>query len=1395
MPTSLYDFCQQLSASGLLSAADVEAFVAALPVNCRPQDGEALANELVRQARLTPYQAQVIAQGKARELVLGNYVILDKLGQGGMGTVLKAEHRRMHRQVALKVLSPKLVGEPDALKRFHREVEAAAKLLHPNIVTAFDADESGGTHFLVMEYVPGCDLATLVKTGGPLTVDVAVPYILQAARGLEYAHEHGVVHRDVKPGNLLVGKEGSVKILDMGLARIESAVAGADLTGTGQIMGTVDYMAPEQAKNTRHADQRADIYSLGITLWYLLTGRAAYEGETLMERLLAHREAPIPSLVEACPGITPELDIAFQRMVAKRPEDRFQSMTEVRAHLERAVNLLGSSPTVSLPGSSALGIRDSGTGSKASTGAVAAVRPAANPQVAETLLIGPAGADTDPTTNVHLSQISVRKSAASFRVVRWVLATLAVAGLVVVVTFAISSVVDRPTQVVVPPVANQPPNDAIDHEPTVPAQPAVAPFTAAEAQAHQKAWQRQLRWTQPQKNSLGMELRLIPPGTYQQGVSPADIAAIRKVSEAGFQEPELTLHMDMVERESGPRAVTLSKPFLLAAHEVTIGQFRQFVAATGYRTLAERADGGFNLETFKFDPNVLWNKPAYPSDDALPVTCVSWDDALAFCDWLSRVEKKPYRLPTEAEWEFACRAGSTTGFFHGESAIPGKDLAAESKAPVKVGSFPANPFGLFDMHGNVWELCGDWYQPISAASPPAVDPIGRPTGWTQGLRGGGFRFSPEFCRAAQRNSKFPAPHWMRNDDIGFRVACDLEPAQVLPSTDLLADLPTTGPAVRGNWGLEEGKLRLEEFPSFAWMPLAKLGSGGYRLTLTFQQPRETGNVGIVFPAGSARSLLVLDGWLDQHLSGIDKFRDAFLQERANWTATNHFRIEPGKDYRLELSVRPYRNLVSILAVVNDKPILSLTMLQPELSLVEETWLIPDRQTLAIGIGSHETMVSEARLEMLPVADYDPAAAQAAIDWVRDVGGNVVVYGYDSQLRPIQKITDLETQHNHTIEINLRGCRFPATDLDRLASLGKYPGTDGFSVQFTGMVNNSVESLNQLRSLQPLIGLFTHDCPALDHDAFASAPELIDHLEALVLVGTMPARAPQITDQTLELIGRRAKRLIVLNLERCPITDAGVRHLLTLKTLRQLNLKHTSVSPALLQQLQAALPDCKIEPPAPPAAPTAKLTSADGTIDLLPLIDPVNDKIAGTWERDKNGELHLRAGPGPSVAPFSRLTIPVAPAPDASYRLRVRFASAQDGRGMGVILPTGKTQVLAGVALVGGLGVVEGKEINMPGNPANCNATIKLGQPYVWETWVRPSGAEVEIESQLDGQPLFRWKGAQTALAMEKNWALPDASVLGLCEWSLVPFVVSEVKLELLSGEAQLLRAATKPAAP
>jgi serine/threonine protein kinase len=231
------------------------------------------------------------------------------------------------------------------IKRFQQEAQAAARLSHPNIVAAYDADEANGAHFLVMEFVEGTPLSDLLDKQGPLPIRDAVNYITQACRGLAYAHGEGIIHRDIKPSNLFLDKTGVIKIMDMGLARVDApaakptdATAAENLTAFGQLMGTFDYMAPEQAEDARKADHRSDIYSVGCTLFRLLTGRPPYYAETAVHKIIAHRDHAVPSLVEARKGCTKELNAIFHLMVAKKADDRYQSMNDLITDLGMYLN-------------------------------------------------------------------------------------------------------------------------------------------------------------------------------------------------------------------------------------------------------------------------------------------------------------------------------------------------------------------------------------------------------------------------------------------------------------------------------------------------------------------------------------------------------------------------------------------------------------------------------------------------------------------------------------------------------------------------------------------------------------------------------------------------------------------------------------------------------------------------------------------------------------------------------------------------------------------------------------------------------------------------------------------------------------------------------------------------
>ncbi len=337
------DFLGRLADSQLLSASAIETLAHSHP----DADAIGLAHALTSGDALTAYQVDAISQGRGHELRMGNYDVLDRLGAGGMGTVLKARHRRMKRVVALKVLATALSTDESFIQRFQREVETIARLKHPNIVMAYDADECELGHFLVMEFVDGRDLSSIVAKTGPLGIARAIDYTLQSARGLTYAHSQQIIHRDIKPANLLLDSTGVVKVTDMGLARLNPAAGGGSSTGitqAGGILGTVDYMAPEQAVDSTTIDHRADIYSLGCTLYFLLAGKAIYAGGNAMSILVRHREAPIPSLLSVREDIPPELDDIFKRMVAKNVNDRYASMAEVVTVLEDLASRAGAAP-------------------------------------------------------------------------------------------------------------------------------------------------------------------------------------------------------------------------------------------------------------------------------------------------------------------------------------------------------------------------------------------------------------------------------------------------------------------------------------------------------------------------------------------------------------------------------------------------------------------------------------------------------------------------------------------------------------------------------------------------------------------------------------------------------------------------------------------------------------------------------------------------------------------------------------------------------------------------------------------------------------------------------------------------------------------------------------------
>jgi serine/threonine protein kinase len=290
------------------------------------------AEFMVKQGVLTAFQARVLLAGKHKGLVLGPYKILDQLGRGGMGIVYLAEHEKLQCKRAIKVLPKENTSDALALDRFYREARAVAALDHPNIVKAYDVAEADGVHYFVMEYVQGVNLQTHLQQKGPLPWKPAVGFVAQACKGLQHAHERGMVHRDIKPGNLLVDRQGILKILDLGLARCfkneKDNLTGKYGDSSDEFMGSVDFMAPEVALGDQAVDIRTDIYSLGVTLFSLVVGKPPFEGSPA-QKLMHHQLRPVPPLHEFQPEVPETLSAVIARMTHKRVDQRYPTPASV----------------------------------------------------------------------------------------------------------------------------------------------------------------------------------------------------------------------------------------------------------------------------------------------------------------------------------------------------------------------------------------------------------------------------------------------------------------------------------------------------------------------------------------------------------------------------------------------------------------------------------------------------------------------------------------------------------------------------------------------------------------------------------------------------------------------------------------------------------------------------------------------------------------------------------------------------------------------------------------------------------------------------------------------------------------------------------------------------------
>jgi eukaryotic-like serine/threonine-protein kinase len=340
VPSSVEELLQLIRKSGMIEDQKLTAYLQRRQAGRGlPPDPREAADSMVKDGLITNFQAEQFLLGKWRGFTIGKYKLLERVGVGGMGQVFLCEHMYMKRRVAIKVLPPAKAEQPAALGRFYREARAAGSLEHVNIVRTHDIDQDGNLHFIVMEYVDGSNLLDMVKKAGPMDIRRASHYIRQVALGLDFAFKSGIIHRDIKPGNVLVDRKGVAKILDMGLARFYKDQTDMLTVKYDDkiVLGTADYVAPEQVANSHQVDIRADIYAMGASFYFLLAGHPAFPTGTVSQKLLWHRTKDPTPIRQIRPEVPEGIAAIVTKMLAKDPNTRYQTPLEVANDLEKWV--------------------------------------------------------------------------------------------------------------------------------------------------------------------------------------------------------------------------------------------------------------------------------------------------------------------------------------------------------------------------------------------------------------------------------------------------------------------------------------------------------------------------------------------------------------------------------------------------------------------------------------------------------------------------------------------------------------------------------------------------------------------------------------------------------------------------------------------------------------------------------------------------------------------------------------------------------------------------------------------------------------------------------------------------------------------------------------------------
>jgi len=663
---------------------------------------------------------------------LGDYLISEKIGEGSLGAVYRARHVHLQKDFALKILPRALAGDPAFEARFHDESRSISELRHPGIVQVHETGCQEGEHFLAMDCVAGpegrpLNLQEWLKNrpNGRMPQEKVQQWAIQIAEALSYAHSRGVVHRNIKPSNILIDSAGNVRLTDLGLAkvvggefirsRIQKSMQGpataeaSEAGGRASSLDTYDYMAPEQRTEGGAISPRTDVYSLGVVLYQMLTGK----------RPGSYAQPPSRAL----PWLQKRWDELIALCLAEAPADRYGNAEQVLRALRSAQRTSGSKVPLMIAAGTAVV-------AAAAVLAIAMIGGRREPPVPP--------AENAPAPTQTLQEKWVQSQAAAEK--------------------------ERKQKLL--KTAQE--NDSKEHGKTALAALdellELDPGNIEAVALKQKIEDYYvLKVGDMLTNSIGMKLMFIPPGDFMMGTPDDD-----KIRGSDMEVPQ--------------HGIRIAKGFYLGKYEVTVGQFRAFVKDTGYETEAETGNGGGGWIKGEYvgRKEFNWRNMGFKQTDDHPVVNVSWNDVQVFCEWLSAREKKHYRLPTEAEWEYACRAGTTTRFNTGNTLtteqaniVGDSETKDDSHARWKttpVGSFPANAWGLHDMHGNVWE----WCQTLTKSYPYQVEDdreslVDRTM--TRLMRGGSWYAYSWYVRSAERLWNTPD---IRGIDLGFRVCLELD---------------------------------------------------------------------------------------------------------------------------------------------------------------------------------------------------------------------------------------------------------------------------------------------------------------------------------------------------------------------------------------------------------------------------------------------------------------------------------------------------------------------------------------------------------------------------------------------------------------------------------------------